>query len=167
MMPSKRQTPRPKTPPPPCPAGQCVAGHIGSKEIRVQDWAVELLKFEGKVELWNEVTKHHAVPHMGYVKPYKFCILCGTQIDTGYTLGAAPELQLSADLSQILSLSEGQLAQQADQLRNAGVKVPIEPVEQRVSVQHWLLRLYLSHGCNWRSKSELLIPDLAAPLQEP
>jgi hypothetical protein len=115
-----------------------------------RDWAVELLKFEGKIELWNEVTKRHAVPHIGYIQWYKFCPACGSPVDTGFTSGGTPELTLSTDLKNILSLSESQIAEQAALLAKTGQYFPETPAEQRVAVQHWLMKQYFALGSDWR-----------------
>lgn len=161
-MPATRKNSSPVTPTAPCPEGMCLAGHIGSKEVVVQDWAVEALKFEGQIELWNEATKRHALPHIGFMTPYKFCPACGSPIDTGFTPGGTPELSITADLKQILALSDAEIAEQGNKLLSAGVNLPGQGVEQRVGVQHWLMKQYFRYGREWRKKTDHLIAALSA-----
>ena len=161
-MPVTRKNVTPAAPTAPCPEGMCLAGHIGSKEVMVRDWAVEALKFEGMIELWNEATKRHALPHLGFKTPYKFCPACGSAIDTGFTPGGIPELSLTSDLKQILALSDADIAEQGSKLRSAGVNLPDQGVEQRVAVQHWLMKQYFRYGRDWRSKTDHLITPLSA-----
>ncbi len=66
---------------PTCAPGSCTAGAIGSKQVKVKDWHDAVQRFEGKIELWNELTKRHAIPHIGFVQPFKFCPDCGRSVD--------------------------------------------------------------------------------------
>lgn len=65
----------------PCRPGKCIAGAIGDKEITVKDWATENLRFQGKIELWNELTKRFAIPHIGFAQQFHHCHKCGCEID--------------------------------------------------------------------------------------
>ncbi|WP_410951166.1 hypothetical protein [Pseudomonas sp. S1(2024)] len=157
-----RKNPKPAAPTTPCPEGMCLAGHIGSKEVMVRDWAVEALKFEGMIELWNEATKRHALPHIGFKTLYKFCPACGSPIDTGFVPGGVPELPLTADLKKILALNDTDIAEQGAKLLSVGVGLPDQGVEQRVAVQHWLMKQYFRYGREWRTKTGHLISTLSA-----
>ena len=64
-----------------CAAGECHAGVIGSEQVRERDWHQSVQRFEGKIELWNQLTKRHAIPHIGFIQPFKFCTECGKAID--------------------------------------------------------------------------------------
>jgi hypothetical protein len=151
----------------PCPAGTCRAGTIGNKEVIASEWAVESLKFDGMIELWNETTKCHAIPHIGDVHLYKFCPDCGSSIDTSFIQGGNPELRLSEDLKQILSLPEEMIAEQGALLLNAGRNIPSSGMDQRVAVQHWLMKQYFLLGRGWREKTDHLIASLAVAPQDP
>lgn len=73
-----------------CPRGECHVGAIANRLIEEKDWIIESFKFEGKIELWNELTKHREVPHIGYVVVFKYCTKCGVEIREGqypYSLG--------------------------------------------------------------------------------
>ncbi|WP_455233475.1 hypothetical protein [Geopseudomonas aromaticivorans] len=63
-----------------CPPGACIAGTIGGELVSVSEWPAALLRFEGKIELWSELTKRHAIPHIGYIEPSQFCCNCGDPI---------------------------------------------------------------------------------------
>jgi hypothetical protein len=64
-----------------CAPGACLAGAIGAEQVQEKDWCNAVLRFEGKIELWNELTKRHAIPHIGFISPFKFCPACGRGID--------------------------------------------------------------------------------------
>lgn len=66
---------------PKCLPGECIAGSIGESEIKVRDWATEHLRFQGKIDLWNELTKHFAIPHIGFAQAFRHCHQCGHEID--------------------------------------------------------------------------------------
>lgn len=64
-----------------CAPGSCIAGAIGAEQVKAKEWHGAVQRFEGKIELWNELTKRHAIPYIGYVNPFKFCPACGTSVD--------------------------------------------------------------------------------------
>lgn len=64
-----------------CAPGACIAGALGAEQVKAKDWHGAVQRFEGKIELWNEVTKRHAIAHIGYVHPFKFCPACGQSVD--------------------------------------------------------------------------------------
>lgn len=64
-----------------CARGTCLAGVIGTASVPEKDWYLAAQRFEGKIELWNELTKRHAIPHIGFIQPFKFCPVCGHAID--------------------------------------------------------------------------------------
>lgn len=64
-----------------CAPGCCVAGHVGAEDVQIQHWHRKVAEFEGKIELWNELTKRWAIPHIGFIQPYKFCVSCGQPVN--------------------------------------------------------------------------------------
>lgn len=108
-----------------CPAGECIAGEIGgANPVMVKDWRDAVLKFEGKIELWNELTKRHAIPHIGYIDRFNFCTQCGKKIELPPT---AQELQaLMGELYQVLGGLDAP-AKVLDKVSAASCGEPIPP----------------------------------------
>lgn len=64
-----------------CAPGQCWAGVVGTTRVQEKHWHDAVQRFEGKIELWNELTKRHAIPHIGFVQRFNYCTECGKAID--------------------------------------------------------------------------------------
>lgn len=150
----------------PCPAGECIAGTIDGKMVKMKDWRLEVLKFSGKVELWNELTKRYAIPHIGWVSQAAFCGNCGTPIDAGFTPGDIPALEMTDDLILILSLSPQQIKEQAVALRSAGQVIQEDEAAEQAYVLHLLLKYYFMYGRDWTSKASWYIGHPNTPKQE-
>jgi hypothetical protein len=147
----------------PCPEGECIAGRIGSKTVKVCDWRLEVLKFNAKIELWDELTKHFAIPHMGWVSKAAFCGNCGSPVDPGFTPGDIPELPMTEDLKLILSLSPQQIKEQATALRSAGRVIQEDDAAEQSYVLHLLLQYYFMYGRDWKAKANWYIGDNTTP----
>lgn len=76
---------------PQCAPGECLAGYMGFPKdtVKIKSWADEYLRFQGKIELWNELTKRHAIPHIGTTEKFEFCPVCGHKIDPSVRAGSA------------------------------------------------------------------------------
>lgn len=150
----------------PCPEGECIAGVIGSNPVKVCDWRLEVLKFSGKIELWNELTKRYAIPQLGWVSKAAYCGNCGAPVDAGFTPGDIPELAMTDDLRLILSLSPQQIKEQAQVLRNKGEVIQEDDVAEQSYVLHLLLQYYFMYGRDWKSKASWYIGHHTTPRQE-
>lgn len=70
-----------------CKRGECIAGFIANQEVKASEWANAEQRFLGKIELWNELTKRHAIPHIGFVQKAKFCTTCGSPVHVEAPVG--------------------------------------------------------------------------------
>jgi len=117
-----------------CANAGCVAGVIGQKSIRTPQWYVEVSRFEGKIDLWNELTKHNAIPHIGFIQPFKFCPDCGAPICHEANSPAKVIEAFSELLEHLYDMN--------------GVELP-EPLQQRIkAIAPWYRRAAHQHTSN-------------------
>lgn len=67
-----------------CAIGDCIAGIIANKFVPIKEWDKEVTRFEGKIELWNDLTQYRQIPHIGYVSKGNFCTVCGSALPKSF-----------------------------------------------------------------------------------